>query len=81
MRFNVSMTYTHGVNVGHGPQQLVSVQLHKNIGHIQFLFHMIFHDLVQGLRHMLHDHVEVDFIRRVTIGIEIVLHLDAKRVP
>lgn len=62
LRLNVAVTDTETVNVGYCAQQLVCVDLHKNVGDVLFLFHVVLHDLVERVRNMVHYDVEVNFI-------------------
>lgn len=68
------------MDVSNRPQQLVSVELDEHRGNILFLFHVVLHDLVQRVRHVLHDNVQVDLVVGVSVRVKIMPQLYAEWV-
>ena len=75
------MADAHGMDIGYGSQQLISIQLYENRRNILLLLHVTLHDFVERIRDMLHNYIEVHLICCISIRVEVVLHLDTKWVP
>ena len=56
------MTNTHRVDVSKGSEALISIDLNKKIWHRLFHFVVMFQNSVNGLWHVVHHDVQVDFI-------------------
>ena len=77
LRFYVSMANTYCMNVSNRSYKLISVEFDQQRRNHLFHFHILFHDSVQCIRNEIHDHIQVNFIRFLSISIEKLTHLDA----
>mmetsp|Transcript_15888 Transcript_15888/g.18402 ORF Transcript_15888/g.18402 Transcript_15888/m.18402 type:complete len:329 (-) Transcript_15888:80-1066(-) len=76
LRLDVAVADAQRVDVRQRPEHLVRVELHEQDRHALLHLHVVPHDPVDGLGDVVHDHVEVDFVRLVAAGVERVLHRD-----
>ena len=69
------MADTFSVNISDGPHQLIRVQLDDEVGYHLFHFEILFHDPIGSIRDIVHYHIEVHFVRFVSIGVKTLPHL------
>ena len=76
LRFDVSMANSLGMDVGNGPHQLICVDLHNERRDHLFHLEVLFHYSVSRVGNIIHDNIQIDFIRLVTISIETLTHFN-----
>lgn len=67
---NVSVANTQGVNVGECAETLIGVKLYKQHGHWLLHLVVVFQNTVYGLRNVVHDNVEINFILLVALSVK-----------
>ena len=77
---DVSVANSLSVDVGNGPHKLVGVQFNNKVWHLLLHFMELLHYSVSSIWDIVHDHVQVNFIRLVSISVEALSHLNAVRV-
>ena len=74
---DVSVADALGVDVGDGAEELVGVELDEDGRHHLLHLEVLLHDAVDGLGDVVHDHVQVHFVRLLATCQEVLAHLDA----
>ena len=74
MWLDISVTYSHRVDVADGPQQLVGIHLDIDVWYVLFLFHVVFHNFIKGVGDVVHHNIQVNLIILVSVSIKIVFH-------
>ena len=70
------MTYTQGVNVSESPKRLVSVKLHQDHWHLLLHLVVMLQNSEHCFGHIVHHHVQVDFVWLIPLGVESMLQSD-----
>ena len=71
------MADAFGVDVCDGAQQLVGVELDKQVGHHLLHLQILFHYAVRSVRDEVHDNIEVHFFWLISIRVKRLAHLNA----
>lgn len=80
LRLDVSVTDSFGVDVGDGSQQLVAVEFDNQVGHHLLHLQVVLHDAVGRILDIVHNYVEVYFIRLITVSVKGLAHFDTVRM-
>lgn len=78
--FDVSVADAESMQVGQGPEVLVDVQLDEQHGHGLLHLAVMLQNAVHGLRHVIHDDVQVYFVLLLALGVECMPQRDHIRV-
>ena len=73
---NVSVTNSLCVDIGDGSHQLVRVELDDKVGYLLFHFMELLHYSIGRVWNIIHNHVQVDLIGLVSVGVEALPHFD-----
>ena len=69
-----------GVYVGDRAEQLVGVELDQEVGHHLLHLEVLLHHAVRRVWYIVHDNVQIDFLRLVPISVERLPHFDTVRM-
>ena len=69
------------MDVGDRTEELIGVELDKQGRHHLFHLDVLFHHAVECVGDEIHDHVEVDLLRFLSVGVKELAHLYAVGVP
>ena len=70
------MANAFSMNISNAPHQLVRIELDNQIWHLLLHLMKLFHYSISSVWNIVHDHVEVNLIRLVSVGIEALSHLN-----
>jgi len=68
------------MDISNGSHQLVRVKLHQERRDHLLDFQVTLHHFVQSVRNEIHDYIEVGLIRLLSVGVEVLSHLNAVRM-
>ena len=70
LRLDISVADSFGVDVSNRAEQLVAVKLDNEIWHHLFHLEVVLHNAVCGVLDVIHDDIQVNFVRFITICIK-----------
>ena len=80
LRLDVSVTNTQGVNIGNRPHELVRVKFDNEVWHHLLHFKVILHHSVGCFRDIVHDDVQIHFVRFIAVSIKALPHFNTIRM-
>ena len=75
--FNISMADSFSVDISNRSHQLVWIQFYDQVWHHLFHFKVLLHYSVGRIGNIVHNDVQIHFIRFISIGVETLSHFNA----